>query len=160
MERQMTASVFIVEDDKVLLLFHKKLRKWLQPGGHMDPNETPPEAARREALEEVGIEIEFFKQENVWINRWNTNSFERPFLCMVEEIPAYKEHAAHQHIDYIYVARPAGDAAFTHNVEESDAVGWFTQEQVDAMIDDEEIYVETKELIRAVLSFCAAEAKR
>lgn len=52
-----TASAFILSPDSksVLLIEHKKYRKWLIPGGHVDPEETPVEAARREAEEEVGI---------------------------------------------------------------------------------------------------------
>ena len=45
--RQFTTSVYILEEQKVLLIFHKKLQKWLPPGGHIEPNEAPPEAARR-----------------------------------------------------------------------------------------------------------------
>ena len=45
----------MVEDDhKVLLLFHTKLKRWLQPGGHADdPNLA--RVALREAEEETGI---------------------------------------------------------------------------------------------------------
>ena len=57
MKRQFTATVYILEKDKVLLIHHRKLQKWLPPGGHMDPNETPAEAACREAFEETGLKI-------------------------------------------------------------------------------------------------------
>ncbi len=40
------------------LIFHRKLKKWLPPGGHIDPNEMPSETAIREAFEETGLEIE------------------------------------------------------------------------------------------------------
>lgn len=52
-----TASAFILSADgqSVLLIEHKKYRKWLIPGGHVEPGEAPVEAARREAGEEVGI---------------------------------------------------------------------------------------------------------
>ena len=38
----------------ILLLVHRRLGIWLQPGGHVDPGETPWEAARRETVEETG----------------------------------------------------------------------------------------------------------
>ena len=45
--RHFCASAYIVnpENKKVLLVKHKKYNKWLQPGGHIEDNETPEEAA-------------------------------------------------------------------------------------------------------------------
>lgn len=151
MEKQFTASVYIIDKQKTLLIFHRKLKKWLSPGGHIEPNETPPEAAKREALEETGLEIEFIPQENIWINRWNANSFERPYLCLLEEIPAYGDKAAHQHIDFIYVAKAIGGKELC-NHNEVDGMRWFTLEEVDALVPDQEIFAETQQVIRALLS--------
>lgn len=106
MERQFTATVYIFHEFKVLLHLHPKLGKWLPPGGHLEPNETPPEAAVREVLEETGLEIEFIEQENLKIDAYNGVSFERPFLCLLENIPEHKEKPAHQHMDFIYLAKP------------------------------------------------------
>ena len=64
MLRQFTATCYVIKDDKVLLIYHKKFKKWMPPGGHIDPNETPPEACRREVFEETGLEIEIIKQSN------------------------------------------------------------------------------------------------
>ena len=50
-----TASAVVVSSDGVLLHEHKKLKRWLQPGGHLDPGEHPAESARREVIEETGI---------------------------------------------------------------------------------------------------------
>ena len=150
MERQFTATVYIIEQERVLLIRHRKLNKWLPPGGHLDPNETPVEGARREAREETGIEIEFIKQENIWIERWNASSFERPYLCLIEEIPAYKDVAAHQHVDFIYLAKPVGGVE-KQNINETDGLHWFTLEEVEALKADEEIFVETQECVRCIL---------
>ena len=87
MERQFTATVYILNEERVLLIQHRKLGKWLPPGGHIDPNETPPEAAKREVLEETGLEVELIQQENVWINSWNANSFERPLHVLTRRNP-------------------------------------------------------------------------
>ena len=57
-EGHLTGSAITVSADgsRVLLLHHRKLDRWLQPGGHGDPGETTgEEVALREALEESGI---------------------------------------------------------------------------------------------------------
>ncbi len=52
-----TASAFVVNPDtkSVLLLHHKFMDKFFQPGGHIDDGEHPTEAAYRELQEETGI---------------------------------------------------------------------------------------------------------
>lgn len=121
------------------------------PGGHMDPNETPPEAAKREALEETGIEIELIPQENIWINHWNAKSFERPYLCLIEEIPTHKDVPAHQHLDFVYVARPNG-GKIQHNSAETHDIRWFSWEELQALTPDQDIFVETLQTLRHLLS--------
>ena len=54
-----TGSAFVVGERGVVLLRHKRLGMWLQPGGHIDPGETPWDAARREAIEETGLDVDF-----------------------------------------------------------------------------------------------------
>jgi adenosylhomocysteinase len=52
-----TASALIVNSKRhsILLLHHRTLDRWLQPGGHIMPGETPFEAALREVAEELGV---------------------------------------------------------------------------------------------------------
>lgn len=152
MERQFTSTVYIVNKEKVLLIFHNKLKKWLAAGGHMEANETPVETARREVKEETGLEIDFIKQENLWVDRWNAKSFERPYLCLVEEIPAHGSQAAHQHIDFIYLATPAKNQTTIHEREKDIEMRWFTLEEIESLKPDDEIFVETQETIRAFLN--------
>jgi 8-oxo-dGTP pyrophosphatase MutT (NUDIX family) len=151
MERQFTATVYIVEENKVLLVKHRKLNKWLPPGGHIHPNETPPEAAKREAYEETGLNISFLRQENIWIERWNAVSMERPYMCLLEEIPAYRDVPAHQHMDMIYLARPMG-GTIVENQNETSGIHWFTMEELEKLKPDADIFVETLEAIRGIFS--------
>ena len=144
MEKHFTATAYIIDQGKVLLLMHPKLKKWLPPGGHVELNETPPECAKREAQEETGLEIELIQQENLWLNFWNASSFERPYLCLLENIPAYGDKPAHQHIDMIYLAKPLRGTLI-------EGVHWFSLEDVEKMTDEEEIFAETKTTIRHLL---------
>src|ERR1700730_4316464 len=101
-ERHFTATAFVIHDQKVLLLYHAKFNKWLPPGGHVEENETPVTCAIREAYEETGLHIELIQDEHLWIDRPNARSCERPFLCLIENVPAYGNSPAHQHIDQIF----------------------------------------------------------
>lgn len=141
--RQFTTSVYILEGGKVLLLPHLKLGKWLPPGGHIEADETPVMAAKREVMEETGLEIEFIPQENIWLQYWNASSFERPYLCLLENIPPYKDVPAHQHIDLVYLARPCGGNLFP-------PAQWHTLEDVEAL-SEEEIFEETRVTIRHLI---------
>ena len=57
-DRHFTVAVFVVREGKVLLHWHRKLGMWLPPGGHIEENELPDEAAAREVLEETGLSVE------------------------------------------------------------------------------------------------------
>ncbi len=146
MMKQFVATAYILDKERVLLIFHKKLQKWLPPGGHVEPNELPHETAIREAKEETGIDIELISQENILIDRWNAKSIPRPYLCLLEEIPAHGNQPQHQHIDMIFVARPIG-GKLLQNAHESDGLHWFSYQEMMELKGDEMIFEETKETI-------------
>ncbi len=106
MKRQFTVSVFVTDGLKTLLIRHRKYGKWLQPGGHLEENEIPTEAAIREVLEETGITVELVAQEPFIIDEPHAKTLVRPFVCLLEEIPAHAKEPVHQHIDLIYLGRP------------------------------------------------------
>ena len=53
----LTGSSLIIrpQDSQILVLFHAKLKRWLQPGGHADSDGDMARVALREAIEEPGI---------------------------------------------------------------------------------------------------------
>ncbi len=144
-EKHFTVTTYVVEEGRVLLLFHPKFQKWLPPGGHLELNETPIEGAKREVMEETGIEIEFIRQENVWYAFGHASSFERPYLCLLENIPAHGEKPAHQHIDLIYLARPIGGTL-------QDAARWFEWKEVEKFVEGKEIFHDVKQTIFHLLT--------
>lgn len=146
MKKEFTASVYLIENQKVLLIYHRKLEKWLPPGGHLEENETPDEAARREVKEETGLEFEYINQNGLEINCWNAKSIQHPYLCLLEEIPAYRELPAHQHVDFVFVGKPIGGEC--HN---SFSSRWFEWEDLKKLQPDVEIFLETLQVIQHLL---------
>lgn len=157
--REFTATLYILskEGEKVLLIKHPKLGKWLPPGGHMEKGELPHETALREAMEETGYLTELILQENVWVKEWNAESFPRPYMCLVEEIPAWKERAPHQHVDFIYlgveVARVSSASPDHHEMR------WFSHEELNLLSQDE-LFDETKNVLQNLFSFRLDESQK
>jgi 8-oxo-dGTP pyrophosphatase MutT (NUDIX family) len=66
--RHFTVAVFVVHRRHVLLHFHRKLARWLPPGGHIEADELPDEAALREVLEETGIQCQLVGERGLPID--------------------------------------------------------------------------------------------
>ena len=95
-----TASAFVVDRAraKVLLILHGKLERWLQPGGHIEPEDrSVVAAAQREVLEETGLTVAADGCELLDVD--------------VHQIPARKDQPAHEHFDVRFVfERTRGEA--------------------------------------------------
>lgn len=55
------AGNLIVEEGKILLLYREDASHWEVPGGKVEDDESPTEAAVREAEEEIGVSVELRK---------------------------------------------------------------------------------------------------
>jgi len=64
-EKSITGTVYIINNNKVLLHMHKKYHTWFPVGGHVEQNEFPHDAVKREAMEEAGLHIELISTEHM-----------------------------------------------------------------------------------------------
>ena len=55
--RHFTATAFVVHEGCIALHWHAKVKAWLPPGGHIEPNEDPVQAVLREVSEETGLAV-------------------------------------------------------------------------------------------------------
>lgn len=106
MKRHFTVTTFVSSNEKTLLHWHQKNQMWLPPGGHIEPDEDPYEAALREAREEIGFGITLLKTVQPY-PYYQPQQLPPPVTIMIEDIPATSSEPAHQHIDLIYFAKPS-----------------------------------------------------
>ena len=104
--RHFTATGFIVHRGSVALHWHAKVKAWLPPGGHIEPNEDPVQAVKREVLEETGLEVEVLNT-GPELRLPYPEEVIPPYTIMVEDIHDPVQ-GFHKHIDMIYFCRPTG----------------------------------------------------
>lgn len=109
MERHVTVTAYVVCEGRTLLHRHRKLGMWLPPGGHVEPNEDPVQAALREAREETGLTVELLPYEHPVGGFDRPSQLPAPVTILVEDID--EPGRPHQHIDMIYFTRPVEGAS-------------------------------------------------
>jgi ADP-ribose pyrophosphatase YjhB (NUDIX family) len=140
MIRHFTATAFVTDSqNRVLLLWHKRMQKWMPPGGHVDENETPEDCAKRECKEETGLDVEIIgdAQPDVFADATHEGRMlKKPFAMLLENIPASEERGepAHEHMDFLFLAKPIDESqALVIAEAEADQVKWFTAEDLAAL---------------------------
>jgi 8-oxo-dGTP pyrophosphatase MutT (NUDIX family) len=114
----LTASAVVAGRRGVVLHRHRRLHRWMQPGGHIEPGEMPDQAAVRECLEETGLMV--------------AHPSEGPSLIHVDVHPAARGHV---HLDLRYLVW-APDLDPSPAPEESQDVAWFTWDAARDLADE------------------------
>jgi 8-oxo-dGTP pyrophosphatase MutT (NUDIX family) len=125
MSGHVTASLIVLDPDSsaFLLIEHPKIKKWIQPGGHVDADDSSPlDAALRELKEETGlIDPEVLNQG-------------RPIDLSVHLFPHRSDRPAHFHFDVRFVVR--AKSAEIPVSPENLAVRWMPLEEVGQLGQD------------------------
>jgi 8-oxo-dGTP pyrophosphatase MutT (NUDIX family) len=113
-----TGSAWIIDENAsaVLLVHHKKLNRWLQPGGHADGDENIIKVANKEAWEETGLNS---------IRLFRNNIFD----IDIHQIPEHKGIPAHFHHDIRFIFK-ADRTERIRVSDESNEVAWVPLEEV------------------------------
>ncbi len=107
--------------DKVLLIHHRTLNRWLQPGGHHEGLDRLDVSAAREVEEETGVNV----------RSPNAQSLDAPLIDIDSHaIPANpaKGEGAHVHHDFLYLFRGDESAPLSPQWEEVHGVRWVALE--------------------------------
>jgi 8-oxo-dGTP pyrophosphatase MutT (NUDIX family) len=110
-----TGSAVVTDGRRVALVHHRKLGRWLQPGGHVEPGDGDDllATALREAVEETGCPVVPHP------------TAPRPLDVDVHPIPSRGTEPAHLHLDIRFLVLTAHPEALREDPEESSGVRWF-----------------------------------
>ncbi|MFB6183613.1 MAG: NUDIX hydrolase [Haloarculaceae archaeon] len=133
--RHFVATVYVVNDGATALHDHDKLGLWLPPGGHLDRDELPHEAALREVREETGLDVDLVAPEGDLASD-TVASIPRPQHFLREDIDVHGGRVAHQHVDFVYYG-VADDRNVrpTDGEQDDDDWRWYTAEELRAHAD-------------------------
>ncbi len=156
-----TASTFVFSQVqsqwRLGLILHPIFGKLMIPGGHIEPDETAPEAARREVAEETGLAVSFVPApaspipEPVLASR---KLVDPPWWILLQPVDRDNHLAEfHFHIDHIYVAVAGVAESLTHPAH---PFSWHEQ----AELPELNMFDDTRQLASVLFSDIAALAAR
>jgi 8-oxo-dGTP pyrophosphatase MutT (NUDIX family) len=143
-----TACGCLIYKDKVLLVKHKKLGLWLNPGGHIEKDELAHSAAEREFWEETGIKVKAVAYGELesdskteflpnpistnlhWVSQENFNQRTQGD-AVSEKTKQNWSKGCEQHISFMYLVEPVNGVEFAQNVEETDGIAWFSEAELE-----------------------------
>ena len=150
--RHFTATTYIVNDEATALHEHERLGIRLPPGGHVDRDELPHEAARREVREETGLNADLVAGESD-ITGPNTRGLPEPAHLMLHDINVHEDGSVgHQHVDHLYYARVDSRDIAPEGADEVDSARWrwYTPEELAASDLPDDVVDLGREAIAAV----------
>jgi 8-oxo-dGTP pyrophosphatase MutT (NUDIX family) len=121
-----TVAIFVVHEDRVLIIHHRALNKWLPLGGHIELDEDPEQAALREAREESGLEVDLVGE------RPPTTEPGTRALIAPRFLDIHRINDRHEHIGMIYWARPKSGRITLADAEHHD-IRWCSSQELDAL---------------------------
>lgn len=140
MKLDMVVGAYVFNPDKVLLILHKKLKLWLPVGGHIDADEYPDDAIKREIKEETNLDVKILNIPALEVEGNAVKVLCTPFHVNVHNV------GDHDHCCFYYVCEALNADELKLNPELLD-YGWFSEDE----LEDEKIPADVRK--QAKLAF-------
>ena len=157
--REHVGTVYIVNPDtrEFLLIFHRKLGRWLPPGGHVEEHENNVQAAIREAKEELGINVHLImmkgdlEKDGLYYRQVPSDSGSHAFCVIEEFIHPIGAQDPHIHVYHIYVGTVApNEKVKKWSKEEVTAVDFFSIQQIEQLNTYDNVPVVCKAILKEI----------
>lgn len=119
MKIDLTVGGYIFSNDKVLLIHHNKLDIWIPIGGHIEKDETPDDALKREIKEEANLDVDILCQNDLSDEGNVKQNLALPFYTNIHSV------GGHDHYGMFYVCKVLAPEKLKINNELKNA-RWFT----------------------------------
>jgi len=119
-EHEFISTVFVVQNNKVLLNFNNKCKVWVPIGGHIEKNEKPCESVIREAKEESGLDIELVDP----YKKFENANMMQPVALRLDHITD-----THKHMNLTYFGKIVG-GKFREISDDGAPSKWFSKQDL------------------------------
>ena len=130
------AEVFCVYRNTVLFRLHDKYHIWIAPGGHVELDETPEEAAVREVKEETGLDVALWDGASKETNCSDGAFHDGKELILPAFANVHSVNPEHRHISLVYFGKTTTNVIVQPETHEKSECKWLTRDQ---LLSDETI---------------------
>ncbi len=125
MKTDLVVTGYIFHDDKLLLIHHNKIDKWLPVGGHIEKDETSDQALLREIKEETNLDVDIISEEEIPLIGSTKQNLATPFYVNVHSV------GDHDHCSFFYVCKAKNQGELKINNELRD-FKWISKEELNS----------------------------
>lgn len=124
MKLHIVVAGYLIHKNRLLLIHHKKLKKWIPPGGHINENETPDDALRRELKEELNLDVEILNRTDIPMDGNIQQQLAVPFFVGVHNV------GDHDHYCLYYLCKTKNTEGLSINKSELKDFAWFSVQEL------------------------------
>lgn len=132
-----TVTTYIVCEDKVLLRYHDKYKRWLGVGGHIELDQDPIETVHKEVKEEAGLDVEIISAPITEYADDNDEVDHGTDLPLPIFMNRHRINPTHEHLDLIYATKSVSMEVKPEEGELADpnSFRWVTKDELENLSD-------------------------
>lgn len=133
--------VFNHDFTKTVLVYNKRQKKFLPPGGHAGRGEKLHELVKNKVKEETGLDAKFILEKFHDYNDQVCISVPQPFAVQLEDQPTFEGHD--QHYDFVYLMKAENNQTLSDEFQ----ARWCSLDEVEQMANQRRTYMDVYQAI-------------